>query len=233
MASHGEIMTGTTDTTSAGFLDALSAARMLAIIRGTDADAAIATALLLVEEGFQFLEISLTTVDAFRVIEAVAREVAGAAQVGAGTVLSAADATRAREAGITFLVTPAITPGASESVRMGIPVIVGALTPSETHAAMALGASAVKLFPASLGGPTYLSALRDPFPATPFVPVGGVDLAAAAEYWSRGAVAVGIGGPLVKDAASGGDLEALRDRARAFLKAAAKHPAGSRPARRS
>jgi 2-dehydro-3-deoxyphosphogluconate aldolase / (4S)-4-hydroxy-2-oxoglutarate aldolase len=224
-------MTDTTDTTSAEFLDALTAARLLAIIRGTDAEAAIATALLLVEEGFQFLEISLNTVDALRVIETVAREVAGAAQIGAGTVLSVADATRAREAGSTFLVTPAITPGASEAVRMGVPVIAGALTPTDTYAAMALGASAVKLFPASLGGPAYLSALRDPFPATPFVPVGGVDLAAAVEYWSRGAVAVGIGSPLVKDAASGGDVNALRDRARAFLAAAAEHPAGSRPAR--
>lgn len=224
-------MTDTTDTASAEFLDALTASRLLAIIRGKDAAAAVATALLLVEEGFRFLEISLNTVDALQVIETVAREVAGAAQIGAGTVLSVADATRARDAGSTFLVTPAITPGASEAVRMGVPVIAGALTPSDTYAAMSLGASAVKLFPASLGGPAYLSALRDPFPITPFVPVGGVDLAAAVEYWSRGAVAVGIGGPLVKDAASGGELDALRDRARAFLAAAAQHPAGSRLAR--
>jgi 2-dehydro-3-deoxyphosphogluconate aldolase / (4S)-4-hydroxy-2-oxoglutarate aldolase len=225
-------MTETTDTASAAFLGDLSAARLLAIIRGKDAEAAIATALLLVEEGFQFLEISLNTVDALRVIRTVAREIGGTAQIGAGTVLSVADATQAREAGSTFLVTPAITPGASEAVRIGLPVIAGALTPSDAYAAMSLGASAVKLFPASLGGPAYLSALRDPFPTTPFVPVGGVDLAAAEDYWARGAIAVGVGGPLVKDAASGGDLGALRDRARAFLTAAAGHPAGSRPAPR-
>lgn len=202
------------------FLRALSSARLLAIIRGTDPNAAIATALALVEEGFRFLEISLTTLDALRVIGTVAREASGRAQVGAGTVLSIADVADARAAGSSFLVTPAVAPGVAESVRLGIPVIAGAMTPTEAYSAMRLGAAAIKLFPASHGGPDFLSALRDPLPTTPFVPVGGVDLSAAKEYWARGAVAVGIGGPLVKDAASGGDLGALRERARAFLDAA-------------
>ncbi|WP_253908621.1 hypothetical protein [Arthrobacter sp. H41] len=82
------------------------------------------------------------------------------------------------------------------------------------------GAAAIKLFPASLGGPRYLSALRDPFPDIPFVPVGGVDQGAAVDYLSRGALGVGIGSPLIGDAASGGDLPALRSRARQFLSAA-------------
>jgi 2-dehydro-3-deoxyphosphogluconate aldolase/(4S)-4-hydroxy-2-oxoglutarate aldolase len=95
------------------------------------------------------------------------------------------------------------------------------LTPTEVHSAMDRGAAAIKLFPASLGGPRYLSALRDPFPGVPFVPVGGVDADAARDYLGRGAVAVGVGSPLVGDAASGGDLAALRERARAYLALAA------------
>ena len=68
------------------------------------------------------------------------------------------------------------------------------------------------LFPASLGGAGYLKALRDPFPTVPFVPVGGIDAASALAYLAVGAVAVGVGSPLVGDAADGGDLGALRAR---------------------
>ena len=219
MTDDGDLMA------PADFLRELTEARLLAIIRGSQADAAIATALTLIDAGFRFLEISLGTDDALRVIEAVARR-AGEAMIGAGTVLSVSDVTHARAAGSSFIVTPAIAPSVAESVRRRIPVIAGAMTPSEAYAAMQAGATAVKLFPASNGGPAFLSALRDPLPATPFVPVGGVDLPAATDYWARGAVAVGIGSPLVKDAASGGDLGALKKRARAFLDAAAD--AGSR-----
>ncbi|GAB3037202.1 bifunctional 4-hydroxy-2-oxoglutarate aldolase/2-dehydro-3-deoxy-phosphogluconate aldolase [Parafrigoribacterium mesophilum] len=217
----------------ADFLRSLTSARLLAIIRGSQADAAIATALALIDEGFQFLEISLGTDDALRVIETVAQR-SGSAMVGAGTVLSVSDVTHARDAGSSFLVTPALAPSVAESVRRGVPVIAGAMTPTEAYSAMQVGATAVKLFPASSGGPAFLSALRDPLPTTPFVPVGGVDLPAAKEYWARGAVAVGIGSPLVKDAASGGDLDTLRERARAFLAAAAQagEQAGSRSASR-
>jgi len=74
-----------------------------------------------------------------------------------------------------------------------------------------------KLFPAALGGPSYLRGLRDPLPDVPFVPVGGVDIALAADYLAAGAVAVGVGSPLVGDAARGGDLAALDARATAFL----------------
>ncbi len=66
-------------------------------------------------------------------------------------------------------------------------------------------------------GPGYLKDLRGPFPDLPFVPVGGVDAIAAADYLREGATAVGVGSPLVGDAAAGGDLTALRERARAFL----------------
>jgi 2-dehydro-3-deoxyphosphogluconate aldolase/(4S)-4-hydroxy-2-oxoglutarate aldolase len=86
---------------------------------------------------------------------------------------------------------------------------------------MAAGATAVKLFPASAGGPAYLKALRDPFPTMPLVPVGGVTLDLVPAYLIAGAVAVGVGGPLTGDAVRGGSPKALADRARAFLDAIA------------
>jgi 2-dehydro-3-deoxyphosphogluconate aldolase/(4S)-4-hydroxy-2-oxoglutarate aldolase len=104
-------------------------------------------------------------------------------------------------------------------------VAAGALTPTEAYAALRMGASAVKLFPASVGGPAYLKAVRDPFPDIPFVAVGGVGLDEMRAYLDVGAVAVGVGGPLVGDAASGGSLDDLRVRARAYLAVAQQGPA--------
>lgn len=115
------------------------------------------------------------------------------------------------------MVTPGLGTGVDEAVRQGVPVLAGVITPTEVMAADAAGVAALKLFPGSVGGPVYLRALRAPFPDLPFVPVGGVDSAAAAEYLSSGAVAVGIGSPLIGDAADGGDLDALRRRAAEFL----------------
>ena len=136
--------------------------------------------------------------------------------------MSADEALAAVEAGARFLVTPALTPGIAAGSSLGVPVLGGAQTATEALDALALGATAVKLFPASVGGPGYLKALRDPFPQVPFVPVGGVDLDRAREYLRVGAVAVGVGGPLVGNAAGGGSLDALAERAAAFAGLAAE-----------
>lgn len=85
--------------------------------------------------------------------------------------------------------------------------------------ALASGASAVKIFPASVFGPDYIKALRGPIPDAPLIPVGGIDIDQVAAYLRAGATAVGLGGPLLRDAAEGGDLEDLRRRARRLLAA--------------
>ncbi|MGX6605326.1 bifunctional 4-hydroxy-2-oxoglutarate aldolase/2-dehydro-3-deoxy-phosphogluconate aldolase [Micromonosporaceae bacterium Da 78-11] len=190
----------------------LQARRMLAIVRGTDRDAALHIVLALAEEGIDVIEVSLTTHGALWVIEQARRELGPDAELGAGTVLSDHDAVRAAEAGASFLVTPALADVYSGPAR-DLPVLMGALTPTEVTAASRRGAHAVKLFPASFGGPSYLRALRDPFPRVPFVPVGGIDIDAALAFLAAGALAVGVGAPLVGDAASGGNLDALRARA--------------------
>ena len=209
------------------FLSELAQERLLVIIRGADPEAAIATSLVLLQSGIRFLEVSLVTAYALGVIAEVARSAPDGAVIGAGTVLTRDDVTRAAEAGARFMVTPAVTESVAESVALGIPVLAGAFTPTEVLTAMGLGATAVKLFPSALGGPAYLRALRDPLPDVPFVPVGGVDVTLAADYLAVGAVAVGVGSPLVGDAVRGGDLDALRARAAAFL--AVAHGSG-RPA---
>jgi 2-dehydro-3-deoxyphosphogluconate aldolase / (4S)-4-hydroxy-2-oxoglutarate aldolase len=199
-----------------GFLEELRAARLIAIVRGADSDAALASTLALAEEGMGFIEVSLTTAGALDVIRRARATLGPDAWLGAGTVVSAADAEAAAGAGASFIVTPALGPGVDAAVARGLPVIAGALTPTEVVSAEAGGATAVKLFPASSGGVRYLRALRDPFPATPFVPVGGVDEDAAREYLAAGAIAIGVGSPLLGDAAAGGPLSALRERARRY-----------------
>jgi 2-dehydro-3-deoxyphosphogluconate aldolase/(4S)-4-hydroxy-2-oxoglutarate aldolase len=202
-------------------LERLHRRRLMAIIRGNDPEAALAGLNVLVDEGIDLVEVSLTTAGALSVIRRAATGADGAVALGAGTVRTAADAQAALDAGASYLVTPGIGAGAREGIRLGMPVLVGALTPSEVITAVELGATAVKLFPAAdMGGPSYLRALRAPFPDVPFVPVGGVDTGAVPLYLAAGATAVGVGSPLIGDAADGGSLPALRERARAMRAAA-------------
>ncbi|MEV6813985.1 bifunctional 4-hydroxy-2-oxoglutarate aldolase/2-dehydro-3-deoxy-phosphogluconate aldolase [Micromonospora sp. NPDC051296] len=197
----------------------LAATRLMAVIRGTDTAAAIATGIALLTEGVSIVEVALTTPGACKAIEAIRAAAPEGSLVGAGTVLTNADVADVAAAGAQFVVTPAVVESIAESARRGLPVAAGALTPTEAYTAVQLGASAIKLFPSSVGGPAYLKAVRDPFPDIPFVAVGGVGLADLPGYFAAGAIAVGVGGPLVGDAASGGDLDALRERARAYLAA--------------
>ncbi|MER7499787.1 bifunctional 4-hydroxy-2-oxoglutarate aldolase/2-dehydro-3-deoxy-phosphogluconate aldolase [Nonomuraea pusilla] len=201
---------------SGRLLDLLARERLLAIVRGRDPEASARTARALVEEGVSLLEVSLSGAGALSVIAAVHAELGPAAVLGAGTVLTVPDAEAAAEAGAAFAVTPALSDGAVRAVELGLPTLVGAMTPTEVWRAWEAGATAVKVFPASAGGPGFLRALRDPFPSVPLVPVGGVAADQVLPYLEAGAVAVGVGSPLTGDAPHGGDLDALRARARAF-----------------
>jgi 2-dehydro-3-deoxyphosphogluconate aldolase/(4S)-4-hydroxy-2-oxoglutarate aldolase len=204
--------------TSQELRDQLAAHRLVAIVRGTDPDAALRTVVTLVTAGLPLVEVSLNTPDAFKVIAAATAELADAGiGVGAGTVRTPDDVLRAQEAGATFLVTPGFCGGVKVAVNIGIPVLVGAYTATEAIAADVAQATAVKLFPASAGGPAYLRALRDPLPDIPFVPVGGVGADVVRDYLDAGALAVGVGSPLVGDAASGGDQAGLSQRVGKFL----------------
>lgn len=197
-----------------GFATRLRRNRLLAIVRGDLPKRILDTIDVLVSSGIELIEISLTSKQALTSIRRSAQEFGGDVLIGAGTVLTPGQAAAAKDAGAAFLVTPGGGfPGLADP---GIPVIVGAFTPTEVTQALSLNPVAVKLFPASLGGTPYLSALRQPFPEVPFLPVGGIDIDQAPTYLRLGAIAVGIGSPLVGDAASGGDLHALTQRARAL-----------------
>lgn len=212
-------------------LAALRTHRLVAIVRGTDPEASYRAVLCLAREGVGLIEVSLSGTGALEVIARARAALGPAAPLGAGTVLSAEDARAAHAAGADFVVTPALGPGVAAARGLGLPVLAGVMTPTDVVAALAMGAGALKIFPAAqAGGPGYLTALRGPFPDLPFVPVGGVDAAAARAYLAAGATAVGVGSPLVGDAADGGSLDALRERAAAYL-AAVRETAGGQAAR--
>ena len=202
----------------AEFLERLQAERLVAIVRAPEADDAVRVGRTLLDAGIRLIEVTLTTRDAFTAIDTLRNFAPDDALVGAGTVLTTIQSRNAVAAGAQFLVTPVLTEAV---IGAEVPVLAGAYTATEAYIAMAAGATAVKLFPASAGGPAYLKALRDPFPTMPLVPVGGVTLDLVPAYLIAGAVAVGVGGPLTGDAVRGGSLEALADRARAFLDAIA------------
>ncbi|MFC5220226.1 bifunctional 4-hydroxy-2-oxoglutarate aldolase/2-dehydro-3-deoxy-phosphogluconate aldolase [Streptomyces coerulescens] len=196
---------------------ALATHRLVAIVRGDDADAALRTVLALAEEGIELIEVSLSGKDTLSVIERARHALGRDHPLGAGTVLTAEDARAAHRAGADFAVTPGLGDGVVTAQELGLPVLAGVLTPTEVVAARALGVAALKVFPIShFGGAAYLKALRGPFPDAAFVPVGGVDEAVARACLAAGALAVGIGSPLIGDAADGGSIGELRERARLF-----------------
>jgi 2-dehydro-3-deoxyphosphogluconate aldolase/(4S)-4-hydroxy-2-oxoglutarate aldolase len=147
--------------------------------------------------GIQAVEVTFTVPGAPAVIRRVKRELGDSVLLGAGTVLTAEEAEDAVDAGALYL----IAPNTDERVigaakRLNVPVIPGAFTPTEVVRAWDLGADAVKVFPASVGGPAYIRALRAPLAHIPLIPTGGVDDHTVGEFFRAGAFAVGAGGAL-------------------------------------
>lgn len=197
-------------------------AGLILVVRADKADLDLIRAIgAVVEAGVKAVEITFTVPNAPTVIETVGKEFGNSVLLGAGTVLNPADAAAAVNAGATFVVSPGTNLAVVEMAkRMGVAAFPGAFTPTEVMAAWSAGADMVKIFPASLGGPEYIKALRGPFPNVPFLPTGGVDETNVGEYLKAGAAAVAAGGKLFeKKLVAAGDLEALRRRAAAFLEA--------------
>lgn len=151
----------------------------------------LAYAQAMYDGGARVIEVTLTTPGALEAIEAIASAFRGRLWVAAGTVL---DAVAAREVilhGGSLLVNPAVVPEVIDlGNRYGVPVYSGAFTATEVLQAMRCGASMVKIFPAQLGGPKYMTNLRMVFPEVSLIPSGGISLENAAEFIRCGAAAV-------------------------------------------
>jgi 2-dehydro-3-deoxyphosphogluconate aldolase/(4S)-4-hydroxy-2-oxoglutarate aldolase len=195
-------------------------AKVLAIVRFRAACDLASVFAVLREGGITQLEVTLDTPGA---LEAVGRERAAGRSVGVGTVVGADDVRAAAAAGASFVVGPAVMPAMlAAALDLGIDAIPGALTPTEILQARDLGATAVKLFPAPVGGPAFIGALRGPIPDVPFVPTGGIGLEDVRAYLDAGATCVGLGGNLVgrEPPASAGELDRMTERAAKAVAAA-------------
>lgn len=191
-------------------LDVLARERVLAVVRAARIADPGGLGRAVAGAGVGALEVTLTTDGALDAIAEIAG--VGDVQVGAGTVLTGDDARASVEAGACFLVTPGVLPAVAEvAAESGVPVVMGALTPTEILSAVRLGAVAVKVFPARVGGPAYVRDLRGPFPAVPLVPSGGVDAGNARAFLDAGALAVSSGGGTLPAAPiERGEHEAIR-----------------------
>jgi 2-dehydro-3-deoxyphosphogluconate aldolase/(4S)-4-hydroxy-2-oxoglutarate aldolase len=171
--------------------------------------------------GLTTLEVTMNTKGAADLIRLV-REIGGSgANVGAGTVTSMEVLEEALAAGASFIVTPAVVPDVIRScVERKVPVLPGALTPTEVLTAWRLGATMVKIFPADQVGPGHVKALKAPFPEIPMMPTGGVTVETLPAFRKAGADAVGVGGPLF-DAkrVAAGDWDWFRGQAERFAQA--------------
>lgn len=172
----------------------------------------------LLEAGVTAVEFTLTSPDAL----ACTRRWSPRAEalVGVGSVTTVEQVRAAVEAGARFVVSPGTDCDViTEALHLGVPSLPGVVTPTEVQAALAAGAQVVKLFPAGSLAPAWATHLRGPFPGLRFVPTGGISLDDIADWVRAGAVAVGLGGPLVGDALDGGSFMGLADRARRALDA--------------
>jgi 2-dehydro-3-deoxyphosphogluconate aldolase/(4S)-4-hydroxy-2-oxoglutarate aldolase len=148
--------------------------------------------------GIPIVEITMTVPGALNVIADLARAMPDLV-VGAGTVLDVEVARQCIDAGAGFVTSPGLDLRVVKfAIEQDVLVMPGALTPSEVMAAWQAGADLIKVFPsAQLGGPSYIRALKSPFPHVPLVGAGGVDHQTAADFILAGAVAVGVGSELV------------------------------------
>lgn len=196
-------------------LQELVRTRVMAIVRTRHTAVIPDLVRTLVEGGLTMVEIALASPDTLDGVRATRRLGITELILGVGTVLTAEEGRSALQAGASFLVSPAVIPEViTDATSRGIAIFPGAYTPTEILSAANAGAVAVKVFPASVGGPQYIAALEGPFPDIPLLPTGGVQLSDVRAYLEAGATAVAIGSPLVQDADITGDTAALRSRAR-------------------
>jgi 2-dehydro-3-deoxyphosphogluconate aldolase/(4S)-4-hydroxy-2-oxoglutarate aldolase len=202
-------------------LDALARDRVLTVVRAAEIPDAAALCRAVVAGGTSCVELTFTTPHLTDHLRRAAT-VEGC-RVGAGTVLTAHDAVAAIEAGAEFLVTPGLRPEvATVAAGHGVPVVMGAFTPSEVLTALELGAAAVKIFPAHVLGPRYLKDLRGPLPDVRLIPSGGVNAGNAGDFLANGALAVSAGTDVVPAAAvAAGDWAQIARRVREFTAAIA------------
>ena len=186
---------------------------VVAVVRAESGESLVKVVEALADGGVTAAEITFTVPDALDVIRDARKALGDAVALGAGTVLDPETDRAAILAGAEYLVSPTVNLDVIRLARRyDKAVMPGAFTPTEILTAWEAGADVVKVFPADVGGPGYLKAIRGPLPQIRLMPTGGVDLTTAADFLKAGACCLGVGGTrLEPKAVAAGDLARVRD----------------------
>ena len=193
---------------------------LVAVIRGPSPDLTVKMVEALVAGGVLGIEITYSTPDAEEVVRRLSTIYGDKIVLGMGTLTKTEQALSAKEAGASYLVSPVCETKLVQSmVSSGLLTMAGAFTPTEAYQAYNLGVDVVKIFPGSLGGPSYLKALKGPLPDIPVMPTGGVSAKNVAEWFAVGVVAVGAGSDLCPpQLANAGKFDEITAQAAEFVK---------------
>jgi 2-dehydro-3-deoxyphosphogalactonate aldolase len=198
------------------FDDAFASMPLIAILRGVEPGSVADIGEILVDAGFGIIEVPLNSPDPLKSIEILAKRLAGRAVVGAGTVLRASDVHQVRDSGGELIVAPNLdreVGGAATALSLAW--CPGIMTPTEAFAALNLGATALKIFPAELVPPAGVAAMRAVLPKTArLVVVGGINQTSMQPYARSGANGFGLGSALFKPEMS---VDAVGQAAKAFV----------------
>lgn len=200
-------------------LSQMSEAGVVAVIRAKSKDQLMGIAEALLAGGVPSIEVTMSTPKAIAGIEMLADRFGDQAILGVGTVLDAATARDAIQAGAQFVVSPITDPAIIETtIRYGKVSIPGAFTPTEIVHAWTIGGDVIKVFPSTALGPQFFKDILAPLPQLKLTPTGGVDLNNAGDWIKAGAVCVGVGSALVTKAAlAGNDWAAITANAHALI----------------
>ena len=201
------------------WLNLLQQHRIIAVVRADNVGSAREMALAAAAGGIKLIEIAWNTDRAESLIPKLQQELPDC-KIGTGTVLDVDNAERAIACGCSFLFTPHTNPELiAKGVANNIPVIAGALTPTEIIAAWQAGAAAVKVFPIKvIGGVDYLQCLQPVLRDIPLIPTGGITLQNADKFLAAGAIAVGISSNLfLAEAIAENDWTTIIARSQAFI----------------
>ncbi|GAB3021707.1 bifunctional 4-hydroxy-2-oxoglutarate aldolase/2-dehydro-3-deoxy-phosphogluconate aldolase [Spirosoma pulveris] len=174
-----------------------SKAPVVGIIRGLQPDDIHHIMPVYREAGLTTIEVTMNTDFAEAIIQNAVKYHSEGLNIGAGTVCTLDDLDKALAAGAQFIVTPILDKKVIKAcVKRGVPIFPGAFTPSEIYKAWSLGASMVKIYPATSLGPDYIKDLKAPLSQLKLMPTGGISLDNMAAYFSAGADGLGIGSHL-------------------------------------
>ncbi|WP_138754640.1 bifunctional 2-keto-4-hydroxyglutarate aldolase/2-keto-3-deoxy-6-phosphogluconate aldolase [Paenibacillus sinopodophylli] len=209
-------------------LQQLTEAGVVAVLRADSPEEVVEMSRRAIKGGIKAIEITMTVPFALRAIEQLSKEFSSDvspdadnfAIIGVGTVLDPETARAAILAGAEYVVSPALNPDTIKLCnRYAIPILPGTMTIHEIQTALELGVDIVKLFPGNLYSPNVIPSIKGPLPQANVMPTGGVSLDNLKDWIKAGAVAVGIGSDLTKDAVKTGDFSLIEKKAAAYIAA--------------